>query len=304
MQIRSLGYLDFESPHFKEWETFGPEIFGLGLGEPGADGTVRLRMDDRHQRISVHPGDEERLAYVGWELKDKAAFRAAVKELEDKGFSPRLGTPEETADRQVQGLARFQDPYDFVHEIFYGATFTSGSFLPGKPMTGKFVAGLDGVGHVVFVVPEITPELEEFVTDVLGMELFGDWVATTADGRQTGPQFYRCNPRTHALGFVAVPGMRGVQHIAIESDHLDDVGRAYDLVQERELPITMTLGRHMTDNLVSFYMRSPTGFDIEFGAGGTLLDESFVQANPSNSEAWGHKFVAKSWAPTVKPLAD
>lgn len=302
MRIRSLGYLGFESPRYKEWETFGPQILGLGLGEPGTDGTVRLRMDDRHQRISVHPGDEERLAYVGWELSDKAAFRAAFRELEDKGYPPRLGTSEEAAEREVQALARFKDPYGFVHEIFYGATFTSGSFLPGKPMTGRFVGGIDGVGHVVFVVPDITEELEEFVTGVLGMELFGDWTATLPDGRQTGPQFYRCNPRTHCLGYIAIPDMRGVQHIAIESTSLDDVGRAYDLVQERDMEITITLGRHMTDNLVSFYMRSPTGFDIEFGAGGSLLDETFVQANPSHSEAWGHKFVAKGWAPTVKPV--
>jgi hypothetical protein len=97
--------------------------------------------------------------------------------------------------------------------------------------------------------------------------------------------------------------MRGVQHIAVESDSLDDVGKAYDLVQARELEITMTLGRHMVDDLVSFYMRSPSGFDIEFGAGGTVIDrDNFVQVNPSTPEVWGHKFVAKGWAPTVKPI--
>nr|WP_239074647.1 VOC family protein [Streptomyces sp. SID10853] len=170
-------------------------------------------------------------------------------------------------------------------------------------MAGKFVAGTEGVGHVVFVVPEITPELEEFTTGVLGLELFGGWTATTPDGSVSGPQFYRCNPRTHCLGYVGVPGMKGVQHIAIESTRLDDVGRAWDLVQERDdIPVTVTLGRHMSDTLISFYMRSPTGFDIEFGANGELLTDDFVQTNPSTSEAWGHKFVADGWAPTVRPL--
>jgi extradiol dioxygenase len=65
----------------------------------------------------------------------------------------------------------------------------------------------------------------------------------------------------------------------------------------------MTLGRHMMDTLVSFYMRSPTGFDIEFGAGGVVLDdETFIQETPSSPEVWGHKFVAPGWAPTVKPV--
>jgi hypothetical protein len=93
--------------------------------------------------------------------------------------------------------------------------------------------------------------------------------------------------------------MRGVQHICIEANRLDDVGRAYDLVQKRNLPITLSLGWHTMDTLVSFYMRSPSGFDIEFGAGGQLLDDDFVQVNPSHSEAWGHKPVLQGWAPTV-----
>ena len=40
MDIRALGYLGFESPWAKAWEDFGPEIFGLGLAEPGNDGTL------------------------------------------------------------------------------------------------------------------------------------------------------------------------------------------------------------------------------------------------------------------------
>jgi hypothetical protein len=32
------------------------------------------------------------------------------------------------------------------------------------------------------------------------------------------------------------------------------------------------------------YMRTPSGFDIEFGAGGELLGDDFVQVNPLHSE--------------------
>jgi extradiol dioxygenase len=97
--------------------------------------------------------------------------------------------------------------------------------------------------------------------------------------------------------------MRSVQHICIEANRLDDVGRAYDLVQERNLPITLCLGRHTMDTLASFCLRSPSGFDIEFGAGGELLGDDFVQVNPSHSEVWGHNPLLKSWAPTVKPVS-
>jgi extradiol dioxygenase len=302
VKINALGYLGFESPDAKEWESFGPEVFGLGLADPGADGTVYLRIDDRHHRIAVHPGKENRLAYIGWELRGRQAFHEAIGELDAKGYPYELGTPEECAERTVKGIIRLHDPHDFVHELFYAATFTAGSFVPGKPHHG-FVAGADGVGHVVMVVPSWEDDMDSFITDTLGMELFAGYLTPTPDGGMFGPQFFRCNSRSHCLGYVTIPGMRGVQHVAIEGRSLDDVGKAYDLVQEREMQITMTLGRHMMDTLVSFYMRSPTGFDIEFGAGGVVLDdETWVQENPSAAEVWGHKFVAQGWAPTVKPV--
>ena len=95
--------------------------------------------------------------------------------------------------------------------------------------------------------------------------------------------------------------MRGVQHMCLEANDLDDGGRAYDRVQAHGLPITLTLGRHSMDRLVSFYMRGPSGFDLEFGAGGELLGPHFVLQSPSESEVWGHKLLAKGWA---RPCAD
>jgi hypothetical protein len=92
--------------------------------------------------------------------------------------------------------------------------------------------------------------------------------------------------------------------MCIEANSIDDVGRAYDLVQERNLPVTLSLGRHTMDTLISFYMRTPSGFDIEFGAGGEHLADDFVQQFPSYSEVWGHKPVIRGWAPTVQRITD
>jgi extradiol dioxygenase len=303
VKVVSLGYLGFRSPNYKEWESFGPEVFGLGLAEPGPDGTVYLRMDDRHHRVAVHPGEQDEIAYMGWELRGKAAFVEACRELEAHGLEYRLGTREECQERKVAAFAQFTDPADYTHEVFYGQVFTAGSFQPSKPSSG-FVADHHGVGHCVVVVPEFTDELEHFATEVLGFQLFAGYTAPTPDGKLAGPQFYRCNPRTHCFAYIAIPGLRGVQHWCLEANSLDDVGKAYDIVQSREdIPITMSLGRHMLDSLVSFYLRTPTGFDMEFGAGGDALADDYVQLNPSNPEVWGHKFVTQGWAPTVRPVA-
>jgi extradiol dioxygenase len=188
MDIKALGYLGFESPEAKAWEKFGPEIFGLGLSEPGNDGTAYLRMDDRHHRIAIHPGEADRLAYIGWELRGSAAFAAAVEELRGKKLDVTLGSPAECAERRVQGLARIHDPAGYVHEVFCGPTLIANSFLPGKPM-GGFVADGYGVGHVVVVVPELTRELDDFATGVLGFELFSGrqqtWANTAGQSRNS-----------------------------------------------------------------------------------------------------------------------
>ena len=111
MKINTLGYLGFESPNHKEWESFGPEIFGLGLNEPGADGTVYLRMDDRHHRIALHPGSEDRLAYIGWELRDKKAFRDAIAELESERshFDLTLQEERQSAAKGIELLLMAQE---------------------------------------------------------------------------------------------------------------------------------------------------------------------------------------------------
>ena len=37
--------------------------------------------------------------------------------------------------------------------------------------------------------------------------------------------------------------------------------------------MSATLGRHMNDQMLSFYMRTPGGFDVEFGCEGLEVDD-------------------------------
>ena len=128
--------------------------------------------------------------------------------------------PTECAERRVQGLARFRDPAGYVHEAFYGPTLFADSFLPGKPM-GGFAAEGYGVGHVVVVVPELTRELGEFATGVLGFDLSRGAPAEMGQHGGPKPQFYRCTRRAHCFGYIGVSGMQGIQHICIGPTRLN-----------------------------------------------------------------------------------
>ncbi len=287
MTIRALGYLGVESPNHKEWETFGPEVLGLQVSDITNDGSVLLRVDDRAHRIAVHPGERDRMSYAGWEVGSAAELDEDVARLEAAGIRVRRAVDEELAARGVTGMATFTDPLGLTHELFYGQLSHPRTFQPGRPIKG-FVTGEQGLGHAVFVVPDLD-KAAPFYEDAMGFRL-SDTIHMDgfADFR-----FYHCNPRHHSMAILGIPGVKGLQHLMLQLVDLDDVGTALDICQERDIQITLTFGRHTNDRMVSFYLRSPGGFEIEYGWGGLEVDDTtWTVGSYTAPSIWGHKFVA------------
>jgi hypothetical protein len=86
----------------------------------------------------------------------------------------------------------------------------------------------------------------------------------------------------------------------LEVDSLDAVGCALDRLTEKGVPVTVTLGKHSNDHMTSFYLRTPSGFDIEYGVGGRIVEDSWVPTWFRSPSIWGHRrtFV------TATPAAD
>lgn len=104
------------------------------------------------------------------------------------------------------------------------------------------------------------------------------------------------------MAILPIPGRQGVHHFMIETKSLQDVGIAYDLLEKRGLPLTITLGSHTIDPVVSFYFRTPSGFDMEYGYGGIEVDDSVIVGKPNHSELWGHKATGIGLPTTIRPL--
>jgi 3,4-dihydroxy-9,10-secoandrosta-1,3,5(10)-triene-9,17-dione 4,5-dioxygenase len=84
-----------------------------------------------------------------------------------------------------------------------------------------------------------------------------------------------------------------IVHLMIEVGTLDDVGRALDRCIRRKATISSTLGRHANDQMVSFYVQTPSGFDIEYGTDGLQVDdETWVTRESTAVSLWGHVFSA------------
>ena len=293
IDIKSLGYVRVESTDLEAWKTFAGKVLGLMESRGPTEGNQYWRIDELSARIVVFPGDKDELSCMGWEVADHKALAQAVDHLKDHGVEVVSATPDELAERRVQEMVRFVDPFDNVFELFHGATYESRPVVP--PYAQTFVTGDQGMGHIVVPVNDDVEALR-FYSDVLGfrlrdsMSMPGEFVGKEP-GSKVWLRFLGCNPRHHSLAFLPMPNPAKCVHIMLEVDKLDHVGRALERVRKYKVPLSATLGRHMNDQMVSFYVKSPGGFDVEYGCEGlTVEDERWVARESTAVSYWGHNF--------------
>ncbi len=292
--IRSLGYLRIEATDMDAWREFGVKALGMVEGRGPDPAALYLRMDDFPARLVILPSERDRLVASGWEVADAAALAEVGRALERAGVAVKPATAAELADRRVGDLLRFDDPCGNTLEVFSGAALEHRPAV--SPYGHRFVTGNLGLGHVVLPATDDTAALR-FYTEVLGLRLRDSMrMAPEMLGRQAGGEplwmrFLGCNPRHHSLALAPIPTPAGIVHLMIEVGSLDDVGRAMDRCVRRGVPPTSTLGRHANDLMVSFYVRTPGGFDVEYGTDGQLVDDAtWVARETTAISLWGHTF--------------
>ena len=97
-----------------------------------------------------------------------------------------------------------------------------------------------------------------------------------------------------------MPGIVAVHHLMLEVGSIDDVGSGLDTVNERGLPLAISLGRHTNDLMTSFYIRTPSGFEIEYGTGGRLVDDETWEIDEYDTQSLsGHKPPAEPLFPKI-----
>ena len=82
-----------------------------------------------------------------------------------------------------------------------------------------------------------------------------------------------------------------VHHMMMELFSFDDVGQGYDLaLGDRRRSRRVTLGRHSGDYVTSFYTWNPSGFMVEYGWGGQVIDDNTWKPfeRKYGPSLWGH----------------
>ncbi len=290
--ISSLGYLRIESTDIGAWREFGAKVLGMTEGRGPDSSAVYLRMDDFPARLIIVPGERDRLLACGWEVADEGTLTEIAHILAAADVPVKTGDAAELADRRVGQLLHVEDPSGNSLEIFSGAVLDNRPAV--SPYGISFVTGDQGMGHVVLPAAA-GEETLSFYTDLLGfrlrdsMRMPGEFFGRP--GGQVWMRFLGCCPRHHSLALAPMDPAAGIVHLMIEVATLDDVGRALDRCIRRKATISSTLGRHANDLMVSFYVQTPGGFDIEYGTDGQVVDDStWVSRESTAISLWGHVF--------------
>jgi 3,4-dihydroxy-9,10-secoandrosta-1,3,5(10)-triene-9,17-dione 4,5-dioxygenase len=295
MGIRSLGFMRIEATDLAAWREFGLKILGLVEGKGADPNSLYLRMDDFPARLVIVPGMHDRLLVSGWESANAGELQEIRDRLDGAGVPYKEGSAEELTDRRVDELIRFEDPSGNTLEVFHGAALEHRRVV--SPYGHRFVTGEQGLGHVVLSTSDDAAALH-FYRDVLGfrlrdsMRLPPQLVGRPADGQPAWLRFFGCNPRHHSLAFLPMPTPSGIVHLMIEVANSDDVGLCLDRAQRRKVAMSATLGRHVNDLMLSFYMKTPGGFDVEYGCEGRQVhDEDWIARESTAVSLWGHDFT-------------
>jgi 2,3-dihydroxybiphenyl 1,2-dioxygenase len=293
--IQSLGYVGLTVSDLDGWKTFATRF--LGLQAVVRDDTVLdLRMDAYALRLRLTAGAADDIDVAGWEVRDAQGLEKLAATLAHHGVSVTQGTLDEAQQRFVKGLIKFRDPEGLQSEAYYGPLQrTNDPFL--SPAGVRFKTGRGGLGHIVLVARDIDAQ-EIFYREVLGFRV-SDYIHTeVVPGKPLHLTFMRCNSRHHSLALVRLPLKKRLQHLMIEVESIDDVGRAMYRCTDGGCHVSLTLGRHSNDEMLSFYPQTPSGFDIEYGWSGLEVDDEtwHVQTHDTNS-AWGHRFQRPPKAP-------
>lgn len=292
MTVKSLEYVVIKTENMEAWHHFLTDIVGAMPGRPRGDAAL-YRIDDRPFRFWIEPGESERLVASAFEVADSAALARLAAAVAAAGRPVRHASAEEARARGVEAMFATSDPAGNGLEFFSRwEEGDSEAFVSPVGVAG-FVTGGMGMGHAVLPAPDFE-RCHAFYRDVIG---FGDTDLPRfyLQGGEGDPGMgfafmHGGGGRHHAVALAECPPPpSGCIHLMLEMATLIDVGRCHDRMRKAKIPESATLGRHVNDEMTSFYMQTPSGFDLEIGCDGLVIDPAtWVPTAHEQISVWGH----------------
>ena len=284
-----LAYVGLDVTDPAAFGMFLTDVIGLIPGEPTPDGSHTFRNDDRVHRLIVGEGSANDAVFVGFEAESQTVFTKVVDRALAAGAAVTEGSDATKAARRVDSLVHIATPWGVPVEIVRGLA-TANEPFESALVPGGFLTEGQGFGHVVFVTSDLDAA-DRFATDVLGL-VQSDWLEADLAGMPLTVRFYHCNRRHHslAIGSLPIELPQKLHHIMVETVSRDNVGAAFDRAWNAGLPIANALGKHENDQMFSFYVVTPAGFQLEFGYGALSVEQPWTaDRRYERISEWGHQ---------------
>ena len=290
-----LGYIVIGSEKLSDWKRFGRDALGLHLAKDSAS-ELAFRLDAHARRIIVEKDSTEDVTAVGWQLQNEATLRTVLARLAGRGVAVDFFDDHRAAERGVQSFHRFAAPKGLSMELF---TTPLQDDTPLDMLCSGFNTGVAGMGHIALTSRE--PErMLAFWQDIFDARI-SDRIEQPMGKLMLDVTFLRLNQRHHSVAIAATRGVRldpvrtRVQHFNIEAATLEDLSAAYERCKALGYRMAHGVGQHPNDRELSFYVWTPSGFELEFGWNALSVDEATWNADVTYPKIsiWGHEMPVK-----------
>jgi 2,3-dihydroxybiphenyl 1,2-dioxygenase len=252
-----------------------------------ATGVVRVRIDAHAARLTIEPGDADRLLAAGWEMADARALRLAESELAAAGVSVAWFDAAGALARNVEAGFSFTDPGGNTVELFHSPLHADDP-VRLHPEVGGFVTDDMGLGHVVLPAGD-SDETFDFYINVLGFVHRDSMLVAPPGVVPYRMRFLACNPRHHSVALTQAKAPQGLRHVMFHMRDVIDVGKAFDRANHAGV-LNTSIGQHSNDLMLSFYAAAPGGIDVEIATLGERHDNSTWRARELVAwKAWGYE---------------
>lgn len=286
----SMGYALIESNRLERWQVFLKD--GLGLHLQHADcNCLAFRMDSHQRRVIVKRGPAEDFAAIGWQLRDQATLDIVLQRLKARGIAIQESTAAEAAERGVVQFWRVIGPKHMAIELFV-EPLTSAE--PLDMLCTGFITGEAGMGHLA-ITSRKGKAMRRFWQEIFDARQ-SDTIVERLGGVTLDIEFFRVNPRHHSIAIAQVRGLpidpirTRAQHMNLLTTSVAELTATFLRCRQLGFEMAHEIGEHPNDREQSFYVLSPSGFEIEVGWNALEVDEASWQPNTYQGiSLWGHK---------------
>jgi 2,3-dihydroxy-p-cumate/2,3-dihydroxybenzoate 3,4-dioxygenase len=252
-RYRKPGYVAIQVSDIDRSVAHYRDIVGLTL-EQSAAGVAFMRCNEDHHNLVLYAGEQPGLRRMAFQMASDADLDAIEVHLTSLGCTVERVSDGECADLYQGRTIRTRLRSCALQMEFYANMQRAATpFLPS-------VAKIQRLGHVVVALNDRDAVLKTLV-EQLNFKVsdhFGDQVA-----------FLRCfpNPYHHSFGLARTSGADHLHHINFMVSDIDDIGRANNRLQQRQVEIVYGPGRHDISNSIFIYFLDPDGITNEYSFG-------------------------------------